>query len=70
MSVAFRRSCLPTESDLASIPAAKMAEFELSDVEVGKARRFIYTQNREWMRTGLRYRTMREGPYLYVLKLD
>jgi hypothetical protein len=67
---AFRRRKLPTEEDLAAIPPAKMGQFQLSDKEVKVARRFIYDRNKDWMKTGIRYRTMREHPFLYVLKLD
>jgi hypothetical protein len=67
---AFRRRKLPTEADLERIPTSRAAQFQLSDEETRVARRFIYQQNRDWMRTGIRYRTMREHPYLYVLKLD
>ena len=47
-----------------------MGQFQLSDEEVKTARRFIYDQNKLWMETGIRYRTMREEPFLYVMKLD
>lgn len=69
-SPSFRRRKLPTEADLELIPSASPAQFTLSDENVMKARRFIYAKNRDWMVTGIRYRTMREHPYLYIMKLD
>lgn len=70
MKAFFRRSGMPTEADLNAIPPAKLAEFELREHEFIPARRSIYALNRDWMKTGVRYRTMREGSLLYVLKLD
>ncbi len=70
LTPAFRRRKLPTEQDLDRIPSARAAEFQLDDDEIKYARRFIYSKNRDWMYTGIRYRTMREYPFLYVMKLD
>lgn len=67
---AFKRRKLPTEADLEIIEPARMGQFQLSDQEVLKARRFIYEKNKDWMKTGVRYGTRREGPYLYVMKFD
>jgi hypothetical protein len=67
---AFRRRKLPTEEDLAAIPAARMGQFQLTDAEVKVARRMIYQRNKDWYRTGVRYGTRREFPYLYVMRFD
>ena len=68
---AFRRRKLPTELDLDRLEPASLGEFQLhSEEDVRFARRFIYSKNKEWMKTGVRYRTMYEPPYLYVTKLS
>jgi hypothetical protein len=67
---AFRRRKLPTDADLTLIEPARMGQFQLSEQEVKEARRFIYAKNKEWMTTGVRYRTMHEPPFLYVTKFS
>lgn len=57
---------LPSADELALIPAAIGAEFDLSEKEVGTLRRHIYAINKDGIR---RYRTMRDGRLVLVWRI-
>lgn len=49
-----------------SLPSAVMGEFEVSDKEAARIRRFLYSINKDQIR---RYRTQREGSLLLVWRI-
>lgn len=57
---------IPTEQQVNSIPLARPGVYELSDKEMAATRRFLYGINKDNIR---RYRTMREGPLLFVWRI-
>lgn len=61
-----RYTRLPSEQELASIPAAIGAEFDLSEKEIRTLRSHIYKINHDGIR---RYRTMREGSLVLVWRI-
>jgi len=56
----------PSVAILTNMPVAASGEFELNDKEVGRARRLIYSINKQGE---FRYRTMRDGLYLQVWRI-
>lgn len=65
----MRMSTAPTERDLNRIPVARHGEYELSDAETAKTRRFIYSLNKD-NAAGRRWRTMRERGLLLVWRIS
>ena len=64
MSLKFDR--LPSNDEIARIPLARSAEFELREKEVGTLRRHLYAINKDGYR---RYRTLRDGPLVMVWRI-
>lgn len=57
---------LPSEKEINAIPLARMAEFSLSEKEVGVLRRHLYAINRDGIR---RFRTLRELDAVLVWRI-
>lgn len=57
---------ISNEAAIRAIPLAACGEYELSDKETKTLRGRIYAINKDGL---VRYRTMREGPYVIVWRI-
>lgn len=57
---------VPSIAELNTIPLARAGEYELTDAEVRRTRRLLYSLNKQGDR---KYRTQREFPYLLVWRI-
>ena len=56
---------VPTVDQINSIPLAAPGVFELSDAECRRTRAFLYSINKDGIR---KFRTVREAPFLFVIR--
>lgn len=58
---------MPSNEMILALPIAKSGEYELSEKETRTLRSRLYSINKDGIR---RYRTMRDGPYVVVWRLQ